>query len=119
MTMSYVDGFVIPVAKENRAAYKKMAETAAEVFKEYGALQVVECWGEDLPETAEGISFRNAARGKLSDTVVFSWVMWPSKEARDEGNEKVMEDPRMQAFEDMPFDGAKLIYGGFNVLVEK
>lgn len=117
--MSYVDGFLIPVPKENRAAYKKMAETAAEVFKEYGALQVVECWGDDLPEGDEGASFRNSARGKLSDGVVFSWVMWPSKEARDEANEKIMEDPRMQPTEDMPFDGAKLVYGGFQVLVEK
>ncbi|ESQ81093.1 DUF1428 domain-containing protein [Asticcacaulis sp. YBE204] len=117
--MSYVDVFVVPVPKENRAAYKKLAETASTVFKEHGAIQVIECWGDDLPESELGVSFKSVMRAKQPDGVVFSWVLWPSKEARDEGNERVMDDPRMQPTDDMPFDGERLIYGGFQVLVEK
>lgn len=115
--MSYVDGFVIPVPKANRKAYKKMAEMAATVFKEHGALSVMECWGDDIPD-GEVTSFKMAVKANSEETVVFSWVLWPSKEARDAGNEKVMEDPRMQPSEDMPFDGRRLIYGGFQTLLE-
>jgi uncharacterized protein YbaA (DUF1428 family) len=116
--MVYVDGFVIAVPTANRAAYQKIAEEAAIVFKEYGALKVVECWGDDVPE-GEVTSFAMAVKREENETVVFSWIIWPSRQTRDEGNQKAMADPRMQSMpESMPFDGKRMIFGGFEVLVE-
>ena len=88
------------------------------VFKEYGALKVVECWGDDVPD-GKVTSFPMAVQKKDDETVVFSWIVWPSRETRDAGMKKMMEDPRMQPDSNpMPFDGKRLIYGGFNVLVD-
>lgn len=116
--MAYIDGFVIPVPKANREAYLKVAQLAAAVFREYGALKVMECWGDDVPE-GKVTSFPMAVKCEENETVVFSWIVWPSKAARDAGNAKVMADPRMQpSAENMPFDGKRLIYGGFEVLLE-
>jgi uncharacterized protein YbaA (DUF1428 family) len=115
--MTYVDGFVIAVPTANQAAYQKVAEEAAIVFKEYGALKVVECWGDDVPE-GKLTSFPMAVKCEENETVVFSWIVWPSREVRDVGNQKVMEDPRMQPPEEMPFDAKRMIYGGFEAIVE-
>ena len=115
--MPYVDGFVIPVPKANREAYRKSAEEAAAVFKEYGALKVVECWGDDVPE-GKITSFPMAVKSEKDETVVFSWIIWPSRAVRDEGSKKVMSDPRMQPGNTMPFDGKRLIYGGFEMILE-
>ena len=116
--MTYVDGIVAAVPTANRDAYKKHAEAAAIVFKDHGALQVVECWGDDVPE-GKVTSFPMAVKQKEDETVVFSWITWPSRRARDEGMEKVMADPRLQPDKNpMPFDGKRLIYGGFEVLFE-
>jgi uncharacterized protein YbaA (DUF1428 family) len=116
--MNYVDGFVIAVPTANREAYREHAEKAASVFKEYGALKVVECWGDDVPE-GKLTSFPMAVKREANETVVFSWVVWPSKQVRDAGWEKVMADPRLQAQSNpMPFDGKRMIYGGFEVIVE-
>jgi uncharacterized protein YbaA (DUF1428 family) len=115
--MTYVDGFVIAVPTANRAAYQKIAEDAAIVFKEYGALKVVECWGDDVPE-GKLTSFPMAVKCEENETVVFSWIVWPSREVRDRGNQMAMADPRMQPSNEMPFDGKRLIYGGFEILVE-
>lgn len=116
--MSYVDGFVIPVPKAKREAYRKVAEMAAPIFKEHGALKVVECWGDDVPE-GKITSFPMAVKTTADETVVFSWIVWPSKAARDAGNAKVMADPRMQEPPDgMPFDGKRLIMAGFEVMVD-
>jgi uncharacterized protein YbaA (DUF1428 family) len=115
--MPYVDGFVIPVPTAKRDAYVKLAKQAAAVFKEYGALKVVECWGDDVPE-GKITSFPMAVKRAEDETVVFSWVIWPSRAARDEGSKKVMADPRMQSGETMPFDGKRLIYGGFEMILE-
>ena len=115
--MSYVDGFVAAVPTANREAYRRHAEIAAQGFKAHGALSVVECWGDDVPE-GKLTSFPLAVQRKEDETVVFSWVTWPSRVARDEGWKKVMADPRMQAGTNpMPFDGKRLIYGGFEELV--
>ena len=96
-----------------------MPEDAAAVFKENGALQVVECWGYDVPN-GEVTSFPMAVKCKDDETVVFSWIVWPSRELRDEGMKKVMADPRLQPDKNpMPFDGKRMIFGGFEVLVEK
>lgn len=116
--MTYVDGFVAAVPTANREIYRKHAETAGAVFKEHGALHFVECWGEDVPE-GKLTSFPMAVKRQPDETVVFSWVVWPSRQARDDGMKKVMADPRLQPDTNpMPFDGKRLIYGGFEVLVE-
>ena len=115
--MSYVDGFVAAVPTANREAYRRHAELTAKMFKEHGALSVVECWGDDVPE-GKLTSFPLAVQRKEDETVVFSWVTWPSRAVRDEGWKKVMADPRMQADANpMPFDGKRLIYGGFEEIV--
>ncbi len=115
--MSYIDGFVAAVPTANREQYLEHAREMAGVFQEYGALNVVENWGDDVPE-GEVTSFPMAVKCENSETVVFSWVTWPSKEARDKGWEAMMQDPRMQPGIDMPFDGKRLIYGGFESILE-
>lgn len=114
--MHYIDGYVVPVPTAKRDAYRKVAEQAATVFKEYGALGVVECWGDDVPE-GKLTSFPMAVQRKEDETVVFSWITWPSHDVRDEGMKKAMEDPRLK-HTDMPFDGKRMIYGGFEVIVD-
>jgi uncharacterized protein YbaA (DUF1428 family) len=117
--MGYIDGFVAAVPTANRDLYRKHAETAAKVFKEFGALKVVECWGDDVPE-GKVTSFPMAVKRQPEETVVFSWILWPSRAQRDEAWKKVMSDPRMQPERNpMPFDGKRLIYGGFEVIVDK
>jgi len=116
--MAYIDGFVIPVPAGNREAYLKVAAAAAPVFMEHGALQVVECWGDDIAD-GKITDFRTAVKAEPGENVVFSWIVWPSKEARDAGNAKVMADPRMDMpVEDMPFSGQRLIFGGFVPLLD-
>jgi uncharacterized protein YbaA (DUF1428 family) len=119
--MPYVDGFVLAVPTANKEIYKQHAEAAAIVFKEYGALKVVECWGDDVPE-GEVTSFPMAVQCKEGETVCFSWIVWPSREIRDEGMENVMADPRMKpetnSSAEMPFDGKRMIYGGFEMIVD-
>ncbi len=119
----YVDGFVLPVPKANLETYKKMATTAAAVWKEHGALDYKECVLEDA--RIEGmVSFLDLAGAKEGETVVFAYVVYPSREARDEVNAKVMADPRIQASCPernpdvvMPFDCSKMAYGGFQTIV--
>lgn len=116
--MTYVDGFVAAVPTANREKYLKHAKEAGAVFKEHGALKFVECWGDDVPE-GKITSFPMAVQRNDDETVVFSWVIWPSRQARDEGMKKVMEDPRVQPdVNPMPLDGNRLIYGGFETIVE-
>ena len=115
--MSYVDGFVCAVPTANRAAYLQHAQDAALIFKEFGALGVVECWGDDVPE-GKLTSFPLAVKREPDETVVFSWISWPSRAVRDAGWAKVMADPRMQpGAMTVPFDGKRVIYGGFEVLL--
>lgn len=115
--MAYVDGFVLAVPTANREAYRKHAETAAPIFKEHGALKLVECWGDDVPE-GKVTSFPMAVKCREDETVVFSWLLWPSKEVRDKGMKAVMEDERLKNMGDMPFDGQRMIFGGFEILVD-
>lgn len=115
--MNYVDGFIAAVPSANKERYLKHASDAVIVFKEYGALRVVECWGDDVPE-GKLTSFPMAVKCEPEETVVFSWIEWPSKKIRDEGMGKVMLDPRLQAdVNPMPFDGKRLIYGGFQMIL--
>jgi uncharacterized protein YbaA (DUF1428 family) len=116
--MTYVDGFVAAVPTANRDTYKKHAEDAAIIFKEYGALTLVECWGDDVPD-GDVTSFPMAVKKTDDETVVFSWVTWPDKATRDAGWGKMMEDERMKPENNpMPFDGKRMIYGGFDMFVE-
>jgi uncharacterized protein YbaA (DUF1428 family) len=115
--MTYVDGFVIPVPAGKKEAYREMAAKAAPIFREYGATRIVECWGDDVPE-GKVTDFRGAVKAEAGETVVFSWITYPSKAVRDAANEKVMKDPRMKPEGDMPFDGKRMIFGGFETLVD-
>ena len=116
--MTYVDGFVAAVPTNSREIYKKHAQAVAAVFKEHGALKFVECWGDDVPE-GKVTSFPMAVKRKDDETVVFSWIIWPSRSARDEATRKVMADPRLKPdVNPMPFDGKRMIYGGFEMILE-
>jgi uncharacterized protein YbaA (DUF1428 family) len=117
--MSYVDGYVVAVPAKNKDAYRDMAAKASKVFIEYGATRVVECWGDDVPD-GKVTDFKGAVKATNDETVVFSWVEWPSKAARDEGSKKVMADPRMkpESMGDV-FDGKRMIYGGFAPLLDQ
>lgn len=118
--MSYVDGFVIAVPTANRQKFIDHARAADSLFIEYGALRVLECWGDDVPR-GKLTDFFGAVQAKEDETVVFSWIEWPDKATRDAGMKKMMEsdDPRMdQQKNPMPFDGKRMIYGGFTPVVE-
>lgn len=116
--MTYIDGFLAAVPVDNREAFIKHANEMAVMFREHGALKIVESWGNDVPD-GKLTSFSMAVKKQDNETVTFSWVVWPSKAVRDEAWTKMMSDPRMQpgVFE-MPFDGKRLIYGGFEVIVD-
>jgi uncharacterized protein YbaA (DUF1428 family) len=114
--MSYIDGFVVPVPVEKKQAYRDTAKKAVPIFKEYGATRIVECWGDDVPD-GKVTDFKGAVKAKPGETVVFSWIEWPSKQIRDAANEKLKNDPRMKP-SDMPFDGQRMIFGGFEVLLD-
>lgn len=117
--MTYVNGFVAAVPTANRDIYREHSEAAAVVFKDHGALKLVECWGDDVPD-GEVTSFPMAVKCQPDETVCFSWVVWPSKEACKAGWEKIMADPRMSPENNpMPFDGKRMIYGGFEMLVDQ
>ncbi|MEQ8709941.1 MAG: DUF1428 domain-containing protein [Rhodospirillales bacterium] len=116
--MTYVNGFVAAVPTANRDIYREHSEAAAVVFKDHGALKLVECWGDEVPD-GEVTSFPMAVKCQSDETVCFSWVVWPSKEASKAGWEKIMADPRMSPENNpMPFDGQRMIYGGFEMIVD-
>ena len=115
--MSYIDGFIVPVPEANKEAYREMAAKAAPIFREYGATQVVEAWGDDL-KRGEVTDFYMAVKAEEGENVVFSWITWPSKEARDAAWEKIMADERMKPDGEMPFAGKRMFWGGFTRLVD-
>ena len=111
--MAYVDGFVVAVPKDKLDAYKAMARDGAALWKEFGAIDYVECIGDDVPY-GEVTSFPRAVQAKDDEVVIFSWIVYADRAARDEASKKVMNDPRLKAFmENAPFDGKRMIYGGF------
>ncbi len=116
--MAYVDGFVIPVPEGKKEEYRAMAAKAAPIFREHGALRIVECWGDNLPR-GKITDFYMAAKAEEGENVVFSWIVYPSKEVRDAANAAVMADPRLDMEnETMPFDGKRMFWGGFDILLD-
>ncbi len=111
--MAYIDGFLTPVPTANKERYIELATVSADVFKEHGALQLVECWGDEVSE-GKLTSMPQAVNLEDTETVVFSWIVWPSRETRDAAMARIMADPRLQAFESaIPFDGKRMIFGSF------
>jgi len=118
--MRYVDGYVVPVPKRKVEAYRRMAQKAGKVWREHGALEVVESVADDV-KPGKWTSFPRAVKLKPGETVVFSYIVYKSRAHRDRVNAKVMKDPRitgMGDMKDMPFDAKRMIYGGFKVLVD-
>jgi uncharacterized protein YbaA (DUF1428 family) len=114
--MNYVDGFVAAVPTADKQTYQRHCQDMGKVFKEYGALSVVDCWGDDVPE-GKLTSFPMAVKREANETVVFGWITWPSRKVRDEAWKTVMDDPRMKD-QKMPFDGKRMIYGGFETIAQ-
>ena len=118
--MRYVDGFVLPVPKKNLAVYRTIAQKAGKVWREHGALQYIEAAGDDL-EVKFGVSFTKMMKPKPGETVVISFILYKSRKDRDRVNEKVLADPRMKKMMEkgpMPFDVKRMVYGGFQLLVD-
>ncbi len=118
--MRYVDGFLLAVPKKNLQAYRRMAQKAGKIWKEYGALEYIECVADDV-KPGKLTSFPQSVKLKAGEVVVFSWIVYKSRGQRDRINKKVMADPRLKSMmdpKDMPFDGKRMIYGGFKSIVE-
>jgi len=110
--MSYIQGFVIPVPDGNKEDYRAMAAKVAPMFKDYGAERIVECWSDAVPD-GKLTDFRKAVQAEAGESVVFAWVVWPDKATHDSAAEKMRADPRMEDQGPIPFDGKRMIYGGF------
>jgi uncharacterized protein YbaA (DUF1428 family) len=118
--MSYIDGFVVPVKTSRKQEYAEGAAKMSKRYLEWGATAVFECWGDDVPD-GKVTDFKRAVAAEPDETVVFSYVVWPSKEAREAGNKKMMEDPEIKKemeTPDPPFSMKRMIYGGFAPIVE-
>jgi uncharacterized protein YbaA (DUF1428 family) len=116
--MAYIDGFVIAVPTANKQSFIEHARKLDPIFIELGAIRVVEGWGDDVP-TGKVTDFARSVQAKADETVCFSWVEWPDKATRDAGMKKMMEDPRMDpAGNPMPFDGMRMIFGGFDAVID-
>jgi uncharacterized protein YbaA (DUF1428 family) len=112
LVMSYVTGFLLPVPSANKDAYIASARKGWDLFKKYGAQSMVECWGEDVPE-GKVTSFPMAVKKKDDEVVVFSWLTWPDKKTADDAWKKMEQDPAMKDMQ-MPFDGQRMMWGGFS-----
>jgi uncharacterized protein YbaA (DUF1428 family) len=115
--VSYVTGMIAAVPAENKEAFRAHAAAAAKLFIEFGATRVTDCWGDDVPK-GETTDFFGAVKAEKDEVVVFSWIEFPSREVRDQVFEKMMSDPRMAEIGEMPFDGKRMIFGGFEVMVD-
>ncbi len=113
----YIDGIVTAVPTANKDAYREMADKHAALMKEFGATRTVDAWGDDVPD-GKVTDFKGAVKATDGEKVVYSWIEWPSKEARDKGWDAAMKDPRMKDMK-LPFDGQRLIYGGFAPLLDQ
>ena len=119
--MSYIDGFLVPVKTSRKQEYVEMAQHMSKRYLEWGATSVFECWGDDVPD-GKVTDFKRAVQTEADETVVFSFVVWPSKEAREAGNKKMMDDPEMKKWmaeaKDPPFSMQRMIFGGVAPIVE-
>ncbi|RYE40434.1 MAG: DUF1428 domain-containing protein [Hyphomicrobiales bacterium] len=115
--MAYIDGFVAAVPRANKEQYIAHARGAAKLAKEWGATRIVENWGDDVPP-GKLTDFQRAVQAKDDEVIVFSWIEYPDKATRDAVMKRMMEDPAMMNVPDMPFDGKRMIYGGFSTLFE-
>jgi len=113
----YVDGYLLPVPEGKKDDYRAMAEKAAAKFRDYGAVRVVEAWGDDVPE-GKVTDYQRAVKAEEGDTIVYSYVEWPDKQTRDKGWERMMADPDMQPDGEMPFDGKRMFWGGFRPIID-
>ena len=116
--MTYVTGFVLAVPADNKQAYIETAEKFWELAKDFGALSQVECWEADVQD-GHTTDFRRSVKAEEGEKIVLSWVTWKDKETAKAAETKMMEDPRMADFGDMPFDGKRMVYGGFEPIVWK
>jgi uncharacterized protein YbaA (DUF1428 family) len=117
--MTYIVGFVVPVPETNRQAYCDLAQVAQPMFREFGAERQVEAWDDDVPD-GERTDFRRAVNAAADEKIVFSWLEYPSRSVADAANEKMMEDLRMEELgRNMPFDGQRMIYGGFEAILDR
>jgi len=116
--MAYVDGFVVAVPADNKEAFRRHAATAAVIFRKLGATRVVEAWGDEVPD-GKVTDFKGAVKAKPNEVVVFSWIEYPNKAVRDAVMQKFMADPRVLAMGEMPFDGQRMIYGGFEPILDE
>ncbi len=114
--MAYIDGFIIAVPQDNKQVYIDHARATHALFKEQGALRIVDTWGDDVPD-GKVTDFKRAVQATEGEAIVFSWIEWPDKATRDAGLAALMNDERMNAIA-MPFDGKRMIYGGFTNLVD-
>lgn len=114
----YIEGFVVAVPTANKEAYRKHAESAVPIFKEFGMTRMVEAWGDDVPD-GKITDFKRAVQAKDDETVVFSWCEYPDKATRDAASEKMMSDPRMEDMGEMPFDGKRMIFSGFDPIIDQ
>lgn len=114
--MGFIDGFVIAVPAANRQAFIDHAEAADRLLLEHGATRVIEAWGEDVPDGVT-TDFRKAVKAEDGEVVVFAWIEWPDKATRDTGMKAFMADERLKAIPTMPFDGKRMIFGGFSPVV--
>ncbi len=115
--MSYTQGFLVPVPKKNKKIYQELAARSGPIFMEYGATRIMENWGESVPE-GKVTDFKRAVKATDDEAVVFSWIEWPDKATCDAAELKMQNDPRWENMGDMPFDGKRMIYAGFEPIFD-
>lgn len=117
--MTYVDGYLLAIEKDKKDIYIEFAKKMAPAFKKYGAINMVECWGDDVPD-GKLTSFPMAVKKEENEVVVFSWITWPDKETRTKAWPAIEADETLAClFKDMPFDGSRIMFGGFEVIVNE
>ncbi len=115
--MSYIQGFLIPVPKSNKSTYVDMAEKSAPIFKEYGATRIVESWGADIAD-GKVTDFKKAVKAEGDEAVVFAWIEWPDRETYEAASQKMESDPRWKDMPEMPFDGMRMMWAGFEPIFD-
>lgn len=115
--MSYIQGFLIPVPKTQKQAYRDLAAKSAPIFQEYGAIRIVENWSETVPD-GKVTDFRRAVKATEDEAIVFSWIEWPDQATCEAAAEKMQSDPRWQEMGDMPFDGMRMVWAGFDPIFD-